>query len=85
MAFVGPLTDVDVPGAESKRLLDRLLLSLEVARQIEVHVVLRRFTCPGRKKAETEAGVITWQERDGGSWFVGNVPAQETSPELRNS
>src|SRR5665213_3322678 len=39
VALVGSLTDVDVSRAESKRPLHCLPLGLEIARQIEVHIV----------------------------------------------
>jgi hypothetical protein len=86
VALLRALTDVDVPGAESERSRDRLLLILERrARQIEVHPVLARLLLLGRKKSDPEPGVIVRHERNAVVGVFGHLPAQDTSPEARES
>src|SRR3954463_9176571 len=86
MALLWPLTDVDVPGAQSERPRHRVLLVLEGrARQIEVHPVLAGLLLPSREKSDPEAGVIARQERDAVVGLVGRLPAQDAGPEARQT
>ncbi len=86
MTLVTALTDVDVSGTERKRPCRRLLLVLERgARQIEVHLVLSDLLLLGWRKADREPEVIARQEWDAVVRILGHVPAQDGSPEVRET
>src|SRR5450755_970954 len=84
MALIRSLTDVDVPGTEPKRPRNRLLLVVEVAGEIEMHVVLADLRLLARDEAEPEPGVVTGQQREAAAGVVGHLPAGHSRPKPRD-
>jgi hypothetical protein len=75
-----------VPGSESERPRHRLLLVIQArACQIEVHLVWAGLLLLGRKKSDSETGVVALQEHDAVERAVGHLPAQNVGPEARQT